>query len=104
MWIVWDRKSDVNGTSAERFLKNHKFLAKEETIFFKIVDGRVIWTEGKNALATVYNIDPELTNDEFIAAYEEKLAEMNDPDYKPDETATYAELAQVYKEGVNGLE
>ena len=119
MWIVWDRKSPVNGYSAEWFLDNHKSLAKNDVIFFKMVGDRVTQTEGKNTLAKVHNLDPTLTNDEFIAAYEAKLAELEEqarleapdepieepePEPEPDETATYAELAQVYKEGVNGLE
>ena len=31
-------------------------------------------------------------------------SEPTEPEPEPDETATYAELAQVYKEGVNGIE
>ena len=34
----------------------------------------------------------------------DKKFETSTAEPEPDETATYAELAQVYKEGVNGLE
>lgn len=111
MWKVWDKKSDINGCSAESYLNRNKCLANEETIFLKIEDGRVLHTEGKSILARIYEIDPSLSNEEFIAEYkkiigepveEEEPTEPTEPE--PDETATYAELAQVYKEGVNGLE
>ena len=105
MWEVWDKKSEINGFSAEFVMARNKHLTGEETIFIKSNNGRVSRIEGKSILAELYDIDPALTNDEFIAAYEAKLAELNKPtEPEPDETATYAELAQVYREGVNGLE
>ena len=105
MWSIWDKKSDINGCSAERFLDRHKFLKKEETIFLYTENKRVTNVAGKSILAYNYDIDPTLTNDEFIAAYEAKLAEPDEPtEPEPDETATYAELAQVYAEGVNSIE
>lgn len=119
MWIVWDKKSDINGLPADRFLSRHKCLANQEIIYLLIIAGRVARVEGKSILARVYNLDPALPDDEFLAAYEAKLAELEEqarleapdepieepePEPEPDETATYAELAQVYKEGVNGLE
>ena len=122
MLIVWDKTSSVDGFSAEYYLETFENLKNEQIVFLKIVDGEVTGFEGKNALARIYNLDPALTNDEFIAAYEAKLAELEEqarleapdepfdeeeptePEPEPDETATYAELAQVYKEGVNGLE
>ena len=50
-----------------------------------------------------------LTNGETVATCvdtdtPEEWTEIDDPEPEPDETATYAELAQVYKEGVNGIE
>ena len=105
MWSIWDKKSDINGKSAEHVIATFKHLANEETIYIKTVNGRVTQVECKGVLASVYGIDPSLPDDEFIAAYEAKLAEPDEPtEPEPDETATYAELAQVYKEGVNGLE
>ena len=99
MWEVWDKKTDINGVTPERFLSDKKSLAKEETIFIEIVNGRVMLVAGKRALASVYDIDPALPDDEFIAAYEAMTAEPEDTD-----TTTYAELAQVYAEGVNSIE
>lgn len=75
MWTVWDKKSDINGFSAEWFLNRHKHLQSEETIYIKTVGGRVTQVEGKGVLASVYGIDPTLPDEAFIAAYEAKLAE-----------------------------
>lgn len=100
MWKVWDKKSNINGFSAEWFLNRHKHLANEETIYLKTVDGRVAQVEGKSILTEHYGIDPSLPDDEFIAEYERMTAE---PSSETD-TTTYAELAQVYAEGVNSIE
>lgn len=75
MWSVWDKQTDINGYSAERFLSENEFLQDEETIFIKTVNGRVTNVEGKSILADVYGIDPNLPNDEFIAEYERIIAE-----------------------------
>lgn len=75
MWSIWDKQSDINGYSAEWFFDNHRFLANEETIYLKTVNGRVTQVEGKNILASVYGIDPALDDEAFIAAYEQAIAE-----------------------------
>ena len=75
MWLVWDKKTDINGYSADRVLKNFNHLANEETIFIKTVNGRVTQVEGKGILASVYGIDPTLDNEAFIAEYERIIAE-----------------------------
>lgn len=105
MWTIWDKTSEINGYSAEWFLNRHKHLANEETIYIKTVDGRVTQVEGKAVLVKVYGIDPTLPDEEFIAEYERviNLPPTEDPEPEPD-TTTYAELAQVYKEGVNSIE
>ena len=105
MWSIWDRKSDINGYPPEHIFKTFNHLTENDVIFLKTVNGEVTEVNSKIAIAISYDIDPTLANDEFIAAYEAKLAEPDEPtEPEPDETATYAELAQVYKEGVNGLE
>ena len=116
MWSVWDKQSEINGYPAEHYFKTFKYLANENTIYLKTVCGRVTQIEGKGVLASVYDLDPSLPDDEFIAAYEAKLAEMEaeipPPEEIPEEipegdetdTTTYAELAQVYREGVNSIE
>lgn len=91
MWEVWDKKSDINGFSAEWYLNRHKRLIAEDTVFIKVVNGKVGRVEGKNILAEAYGIDPALTNDEFIAAYEAKLIEL-------EELARLAELNAVEEE------
>ena len=68
MWQIWDKTSDINGVSAERFMTTHRFLANEETIFIKRVNGRAVQVEGKSILSSVYNIDFTLDNDAFIEA------------------------------------
>lgn len=102
MWSIWDKQSDINGYSAESVLTSFKHLANEETIYIKTVDGRVTQIEGKGVLASVYGIDPTLPDDEFIAEYERVTAEPAEPE--GDESATYDELAQVYREGVNSID
>lgn len=101
MWSIWDKQSDINGYSAEWILNRNKHLANE-TIYIKTVDGRVTQIEGKGILASHYNIDPTLPDDEFIAEYERVTAEPAEPE--GDESATYDELAQVYREGVNSID
>lgn len=75
MWSIWDKKSDINGCTAEAFLARHKYLQSEETIYLKTVDGRVTQVEGKSILADNYGIDPNLPDEELIAEYERILAE-----------------------------
>lgn len=75
MWTIWDKKTDINGFSAEWYLNRHKCLQNEEIIFLKTVNGRVTETQGKNILASVYGIDASLDNEAFIAEYERLLAE-----------------------------
>ena len=124
MWEVWNKKTEINESPAEEYLKRNKDIASEDVVFLRIVNGRVNNVEVKRVLAKLYDIDESLTNDEFIEAYEAKIIELaeqarleepdepieepepepTEPEPEPDETATYAELAQVYKEGVNGLE
>lgn len=102
MWSIWDKQSDINGCSAERYFSRHQFLQREETIYIKTVNGRVTQIEGKGVLASVYGIDPALPDDEFIAEYERVTAEPTEPE--GDESATYDEMAQVYREGVNSID
>ena len=100
MWSIWDKTSDINGFSAEGFFARNKHLQGEETIYIKTVDGRVTQVEGKSVLASVYGIDPALPDEEFLAEYERVIsAPAEDTD-----TATYDELAQVYREGVNEID
>jgi hypothetical protein len=75
MWTVWDKKTDINGVSAEHFLASRDYLQNEETVFLKWVNGRVIWVMAKGALAHVYGIDANLDNEAFIAEYERVLSE-----------------------------
>lgn len=75
MWTIWDKQSEINGFSAERFLNRRKILANEDTIYIKTINGRAVQVEGKNILADIYGIDPALPNDEFIVEYERVLAE-----------------------------
>ena len=106
MWSVWDKKSNINSVSAERFLDRHKFLQKESTIYIRTEGGRVTNVEGKSILANNYDIDPTLPDDEFISEYERILATPPEEIHEEEETdtTTYAELAQVYAEGVNSIE
>ena len=75
MWTIWNKMDKINNFSAEFILGRNKHLTNEETIFIKMTNGRVTQIEGKNILASVYGIDPTLSNDEFIAEYERILSE-----------------------------
>lgn len=70
MLSVWDKKSNINNLSAERFLDRHKFLRKESTIYIETVNGKVSLVAGKSILSNNYGIDPTLPDNEFIAEYE----------------------------------
>ena len=102
MWSIWNKISDINGKTAECVFTTFKHLANEETIFIKTVNGRVTQVEGKSILANNYGIDPALPDDEFIAEYERIINLPPEPE--DTDTTTYAELAQVYAEGVNSIE
>ena len=102
MWSIWDKKSDINGKSADHVFTSFNHLKGEETIYIKTVNGRVTQVEGKSILANNYNIDPTLPDDEFIAEYERVINLPPEPEET--DTTTYAELAQVYAEGVNSIE
>lgn len=102
MWTIWDKKIDINGCSAEKILDSFSHLRNEETIFIKIVNDRVTQVEGKSILANVYGIDATLPDEEFIAEYERII---ENPADEPDgDSATYEELVEIYKEGVNNLD
>ena len=75
MWTVWNKKDEINGFSSEFILGRNRHLQNEKTIFIKTVNGRVTQIEGKNILSSVYGINADLPNDEFIAEYERILAE-----------------------------
>lgn len=83
MWDVWDKKTPINGMSAERYLARHANQAKEDTIFIKYVNGRAVQVEGKNILASVYGIDPTLDNEAFIAAYEKAIEPSEEEPVEP---------------------
>jgi hypothetical protein len=88
MWSVWDKKSEINGCSAEHIFKTFTHLASEETIFIKTTLGRVNRIEGKRILAGNHNIDINLDNEAFIAEYERRLVELEEaeePVEKPGE-------------------
>ena len=105
MWSIWDKKSDINGKTADHVFTTFSHLKGEETIYIKTVNGKVTNVEGKSILANNYNIDPTLPDDEFIARYEWLLEHPEEiPEGDDTDTTTYAELAQVYAEGVNSIE
>ena len=76
MWKVWDKISNINALTAAEFLARNTHLVKEEVIFIKMNNDRVVQVEGKSILAKLYEIDVTLDNDAFIAKYEEVLAEI----------------------------
>ena len=110
MWKVWDKKSDINGFSAEYTFTSFQQLKNEETIYIKTVGDKVTQIEGKSIIADLYGIDPALPDEEFLAEYRQLIGETGEeppeeiPEEEEDDTTTYAELAQVYAEGVNSLE
>lgn len=91
MWYVWDKITSINGCSADAFLARHKHLQNEETIYVKEVNGRATQVEGKGILASVYGIDINLSDEEFLNAYE---AIVNPP-VNPDEITDSEALAII---------
>lgn len=80
MWNIWDKQSDINGFSAEYFLGRNKHLQNEDVIYIKTVNDRVTEVQGKKTLSTVYGIDYNLSDEDFIAAYIEAITPEIDPD------------------------
>ena len=70
MWYVWDKITSINGFSATDFLARNKHLQNEETIYVKKVNGRATQVEGKGILASVYGIDYNLSDRDFLDTYE----------------------------------
>lgn len=87
MWTVWNKESEINGFSAEFILGRNKHLENEDVIYIKTLNGRVCEIEGKMILADHHGIDPNLSDEEFIAAYEAILNPPTDPDEISDEEA-----------------
>lgn len=87
MWTVWDKHSEINGFSADFIFERNKHLQNEETIFIKSVNNQVTRIEGKMILASIYDIDPTLPDEEFITTYEAILNQPTDPDEITDEEA-----------------
>lgn len=80
MWYVWDKITAINGFSATDFLARNKHLQNEATIYVKEVNGRATQVEGKSILASVYGIDINLSDEEFLNAYEAKINQPTNPD------------------------
>lgn len=91
MWYVWNKITSINGFSATDFLARNKHLQNEETIYVKEVNGRATQVEGKGILASVYGIDINLSDEEFLNAYE---AIVNPP-INPDEISDAEALAII---------
>jgi hypothetical protein len=79
MWSIWNKTSEINGFSAEYFLGRNKHLQNEDVIYIKTVNDRVTEVQGKRTLSTVYGIDYNLSDDDFIAAYVETIT-PSEPD------------------------
>ena len=73
MWSIWDKTTDINGFSADFILSRNKHLQNEDVIYIKTVNDRVTEVQGKKTLSTVYGIDYNLSDEEFIAAYIEAI-------------------------------
>lgn len=80
MWSVWDKKTNINGSTPEEFLKRNKHLMREEVIFLKTVNGRVTNVEGKSILGNNYGIDTSIPDSDFITEYERILSEPLEED------------------------
>ena len=72
MWYIWDRTVDLNGFSADFILNRNKHLNDEKAIYVCEEDGRIFRIEGKSVLAKIYNIDANLSDEDFLFVLEEK--------------------------------
>ena len=75
-WEVWDKTSDINGVSAERYLSTRPYIKDGTTVYIKRVNGRATEVQCKPTLAHHYGIDPTLDDQAFIEAYEAALAAL----------------------------
>ena len=66
MWTIWDKKSEINGFSAEAFLARHKHLANEATIFLKSFNGRVVEVEGNVVKVKVGEVEHPMISEHYI--------------------------------------
>lgn len=71
---IWDKKSKINGVDASHFLNSKPFKNCTHDIILIYGDnGKVSQVECKDILAKLYNIDIELSLDEFMAQYQAAL-------------------------------
>ena len=68
-WNVWDKKSPINGFSADFILSRNPHLKNEKTIFICSAGDMVTEIESKTMLAEIYKVDVNLPNEEFITAF-----------------------------------
>lgn len=68
---LWDREESINGVEAEHFLQSEPFKSCEGDIILIYAEDsdKVSNVECKDILASVYDIDPTLELDEFMAEY-----------------------------------
>lgn len=79
MWTVWNKKDKINGMSAKDFLARNQHLQNQEVIYLKWVNDRVVEVEGKEILASIYDIDITLDDEAFIEEYERIISEETEP-------------------------
>ena len=69
-WIVWDKKTPINGKDPEYYLDGSPSLAKEDTIYLKLFNGHVGWIFGKSIMASHYGIDITLDDMTILETFE----------------------------------
>jgi len=76
---LWNKQDNINGVAASHFLNQEPFKSNKGDIILIYADnGKVSNVECKEILAKVYNIDVNLDIDNFMTAYFNKLASINE--------------------------
>ncbi len=74
---IWNRQDNINGVEPNHFLNQEPFKSCDCDIILIYADnGKVSNVECKDILANVYGLDVSLDIDSFMAAYFNKLEEL----------------------------
>lgn len=70
---LWNREESINGVEASYFLNKNPFKSESGDIILIYNGDKVSQVECKRILASIYGIDINLSLDDFMTAYNEKL-------------------------------
>ncbi len=74
---VWDKKSDINGVSANNVLAN--INTKDDIVLFYENENQILRVEEKQLLKSIYNIEDEeasIVAEKYLSALEEEKKKL----------------------------